>query len=176
MRLTHEQMLALWRRLRGYEPERSDCSVEIFEGIDRTAVMSSRMRSWYLNLLDTADAQFLKPADIAAKLKWTRTAPGVWTAGVPADVRRVLSVTPAGTYAPVAVTSPGGNPRAEALSANPYGRGSCRPLCAFDGRTLALYTSPEVTAMPVEVMAVQDPGDEFYEFDESALSLITPEF
>lgn len=175
MRLTSEQMLALWRRAQGYEAARTDCAVEIFEGQDLTAQWLTAMRNWYLELLDTGDLRYLTLTDIAPRLAFAPAAPGgVWTAHLPVDVRRVVSLQVAGAQMPTVI---GTDARRMALNANRYGRSSqLMPTAAVTGRDLTLWCCTDNGYQPqiTNVMAVTDPGEDFYDFDESALSLISP--
>lgn len=162
-------MLGHWRSARGLEPERGDCSVEIFDGADVTARLATEMRQWYLNLLDTAPLRYLTLTDIAAKVHPVVTEiQGLWTAHLPRDVRRTVSLLLEGAPAPAPVLAAD---RLPGRVYNPYVRGCDAAPRAFavDG-ILYIYSS----RMPVlkALTAVIDPGDEEYVFDESALGLI----
>lgn len=179
MTLTHTQMLALWRRAAGMEESRSDCSIEQFEGLDLDAALATAMRQWYLRLLDTADLRHLVITDISSRLSLTRTAPGVWQAQLPVDVRRVLTVETASALCPLSVIDGASDKpehqRSLALQANPFSRaGSLCPLASLTADVLTIYCMPDSETPPSlrRVAAVIDPGDEIYEFNESALGLL----
>lgn len=175
MLLTHDQMMAHWRRAHGYEPERADCSVEVFDGVDATPRLALEMRQWYLDLLDNAPVTLLCPHDVAGtEAREVRS--GVWALALPAAARRVLSLTVAGSAVPVRVLSHDRDRgtaawrRLRCLLTNPYAPAPQQPLAIADGSQIMVYcpTRPQVTAIRV----INDPGDEVYEFDESALGLL----
>ena len=175
MKLSHSQMMALWRRAHGLEEQRLDCSVELFEGIALEAALASDLRKWYLNLLDTANPRFLTLTDISDRLTLTATGRRwVWRAELPVDVRRVFAlVLDDGTE--VKVLQPGDpETRAERLAANPYAA-PCRaaPVARVtEHHTIMLTMRAQEMPRLAKVLAVTDPGDETFEFDESALSLL----
>ena len=175
MRLTHDQMMALWRRARGLESVRTDCSIELYEGVNLTAALATEMRLWYLNLLDTAPLCHLTLTDVARRLKVSGGGRrGVWRVDLPPDVRRMVSVTLDNGATAIVLQTDDAPTRVELMSANPFALpGADAPVarrCA-DGSLLILA---DTAAAPVikSAMAVSDPGDEFYELNESALSLI----
>ena len=162
MTLDFDTMMAHWRRARGLEPERNDCSVEVFDGVDLTARLAGEMRQWYLKLLDTAPLKYVVQTNIASKVTLRPgSAAGLWTAALPPDVRRVTTLTLAGAPAPLQVSA-----SAPLHFGNPYAR-QLQPFVS--GRTLYLYAEEPVLET---LMAVLDPGDEEYTFDEAALGLI----
>lgn len=179
MILTLQQMLGRWRTAQGYEPARLDCSAEVFEGWDVTERLTGEVRRWYLELLDTAPERYLCPRDISADLRLTDVGAGVRTALLSPSVRRVLSMTVRGAGAPVRVVSTdSGAAAADDLrrlttrARNPYTAGSAaNPVALVSGRRLWLWCG-DVDPLVTEVRAVVDPGDETFEFDESALALI----
>jgi hypothetical protein len=175
MKLTDAQMLALWRRAQGLEAERSDCSVEVFEGYDIASALSTAMRQWYLNLLDTAPLQYLVCTDISTQITLTNIADGVWQFSLGAEVRRLISLQIEGCTHPSNIQTYDNAQREFALNTNRYSRrGTANPAAVQLGTTVTLYCRTATGNAPVIVsaMAVTDPGDEWYIFNESALSLI----
>lgn len=175
MRLNHQQMLAHWRRAHGHEPERSDCSVEVFEGMDTRVSMSTRMRQWYLRVLDRAPLRHVTLTDTASRLAAERIGDGVWLVRLPEDVRRLVALRLQGCTHAAQVRPRGEGPRTDALQTNRYsrsGRFSPVALLEEDRRTVTLYCRGMAEAVITEAPGVCDPGDETYEFDESALSLL----
>lgn len=165
MRLTHNQMLAHWRRAHGYEDARLDCSIEHSQGIDLTMKMVTGMRGWYLNLLDTGELRHLVLTNEAARLSAAASeGEGVMQIGLPPDIRRVVGVDLDGTSL--------GPPNPEAVAAglrNPF---DMRPAWAVTSDRLLIITSPHPLTNVTAINCVTDPGDEFYDLDESALSLL----
>lgn len=175
MRLNPQQMLAHWRRAHGHEAARSDCSVEIFEGMDTQVSMSAKMRQWYLRMLDTAPLRYVTLTDISGRISAERTGDGTWRVDLPQDVRRLVSLRLQGCAHDAAVRPRGDDDRGEALQANRYSRsGQWQPKAVAEagGRTVTLYCRGMNTAVITEARAVTDPGDETYEFNESALTLL----
>lgn len=171
MRLSFDSMMSQWRSARGLDPERSDSSVEVFEGAGVAGRLATEMRQWYLHLLDTAPLRYLVLTDIAAKLQPCGDSDGTFsTYTLPRDVRRVIDVTIEGFGRPVPVTD-GADSTWAGVTGNPYVRGNAlgpRAFVSVDTLTVISDTPPVLT----RVRAVTDPGDEEYIFDESALSLI----
>ena len=64
--LTREEMLARRRLAGGFEPLRTDCTVEETAGTDINAMLELQLSCRYLELLDTADPALLAPEDVAA--------------------------------------------------------------------------------------------------------------
>lgn len=172
-------MLALWRRVHRLEPARSDCSIEVFEGYDVAAAMRLDMRQWYLGLLDSAEVRYLVTDDITDQLTLTRVADGVWQMTLPVDVRRLITLRVSGC--PRATVVQTANERAVVLNTNRLVRsGTANPVAVADGKEITLYCKTADGTAPaiVGTQAVVDPGDEWYVFDEAALSLIpnTPDY
>lgn len=178
--LTHSEMLGIWRMFRHLEPPLAEASVERYDCLEVDRMLSIAMRAWYLDLLDNAPLRMVCPVDIAPRLSWTRVEGStLLVADIPADVRRIVAVTSGGLPLELSsgsVTSLAGGPL-------PRRRASCSPL----GCQPAMYSAaPAIPAAsvtdtaicvdspkaPDSVMAVTDPGDETYIFDEAALSTI----
>jgi hypothetical protein len=181
MKISDQQMLAIWRRVHRLEPARSDCSIETFEGYDLDAAMQLDMRQWYLQLLDTAETRYLELSDVASQLSLTALADGVWQIALPADVRRLIAMQIDGCAQQTIVTNVADAQRQITLNTNRYSRaGLCAPVAVAQGRTVTLFCKTATGEAPqlLRVQAVTDPGDEWYVFDESALSLIpnTPDY
>ena len=170
MRLTHDSMMSHWRSARGLDPERSDSSVEVFEGAGVTGRLATEMRQWYLHLLDTAPLRYLVLTDIASRLQLCSEGGPFWKYTLPREPRRVTELTLKGPGRPVTVTD-GADGTWAGIPGNPYVRGnSLGPRAYRSGDTLTIVS--DIQPVPLSVMAVLDSGDEEYVFDESALSLI----
>lgn len=164
MTLTHQQMLAHWRRARGVEDSREGCSIEVYEGVNTALRHATDMRMWYLNLLDNAPLRYLVTHDVAGQAGIMEVAPGIWQITLPTAVRRVVSVTTADSAGPIAVQD-------RNFPTNPFLRGSqLFPVVVRDGRNLQMHSVE--TPVLRQLIAITDPGDEVYELDESALSLL----
>jgi hypothetical protein len=175
MKLTDQQMLALWRRSRRLEPARSDCSIEVFDGYETEAALTLEMRQWYLDLLDNADLKYLELSDIATQLKFSPTASGAWQAELPLSTRRIIALQISGCAHRTIVSSVVEAERQITLNTNPYSRsGLTRPVAYVVGRTLSLFCKTDDGVCPTitAASAVVDPGDELYIFNDSALTLL----
>ena len=167
---THSEMLELWRSVAGLEPLRADCTVEAVEGLDADGVIVPRMRTWYLNLLDTAPAHLLPVADVASECVLKALPGGAAAVELPQKVRRLLRVRLSG-WSRAAVP---GEIRADtpAMRLNPYcGPGKAAPMCELSGRTVVLRPASASDKL-AEVLAVVDPGSTLYDLDESLISSI----
>lgn len=176
MILSSDQMLTLWRRARGLDPLRTDCTVERFEGRDETILLATEMRQWYLNLLDTAPERMLIAKDMASAAKIESAGKGVWRVRLPVTVRRVLAVTFPDALGPVPVIPFGGEhaQRVLRMASGRYGRGCPSvPVVLGARNSLMFFTGLNAEKpAPLSIMCIDDPGDEYYELDESALSTI----
>lgn len=175
MKLTDTQMLALWRRAQNLEAARNDCSIEVFEGYDIASALNTAMRQWYLNLLDTAPLQYLQTTDITSQINLTNIAPGVWQFTLGESVRRLISLQISGCTHATSILPADAAQRQIALSTNRYScAGTANPVATQLNRTITLLCRTADGKAPtiLSSVAVVDPGDEWYVFDESALSLI----
>lgn len=171
MKLSHESMMSHWRSARGLDPERSDSSVEVFEGAGAAGRLATEVRQWYLRLLDTAPLRYLVLTDIASKLVRQGDGDGpFYSYSLPHGTRRLIDVTLEGSGRPVAIADSADGTWA-GIMGNPYVRGNaCGPRAFSNGTTLTIVS--DTPPVPVSVRAVVDTGDEEYIFDESALNLI----
>ena len=64
--LTKEEMLKRRRIAGGFEPLRTDCTVEDTAGVDINAVLESELRAKYLHLLDHGPVEMLAADEVAA--------------------------------------------------------------------------------------------------------------
>ena len=169
---THNEMLRLWRMRAGLDPALADCTVEAVEGLDADAVIAPRMRSWYLNLLDTARPELLPMEDIAAEMVLMNSITGTSVAVIPPRARRVIELRLSSWKNTARPVAPADDVRSHTLALNPYSApGSVRPLCSVCGRRL--YLSPAAPSEKLSMaLAVVDPGAGTYTLDESLLEQI----
>lgn len=168
-------MMSHWRRAQGLEDKRLDCSVEIFEGVDVSARMAVEMRQWYLRLMDSGPLEVLVVRDIAGRLGSLAYDGLGWSTALPADVRRPVSVTIEGS-GPVPVWRAGyDDERIETFLRRadcPWLRGNgVAPVAIAAAGRITVYTGADPVTV-TSLLAVTDPGEETFEFDEKALSLI----
>ena len=149
--LSHSEMLARWRRALGLSTLRTDCSIEAVEGIDIDAVITDKMRKWYLDLLDSADPALLPVERITADF---------------GRARRILEVKFSGwKRAAVPLTS------SEAI---PFlSRRSNARRCPTPEHPVAVLTPKGIHPYPEGnleyIVGVIDPGPDVYILDESLL-------
>lgn len=169
--LTREEMLERRRFVGGFEPLRSDCTVEDTAGTDIDALLEAQLRGRYLELLDTADVALLAPADIAADTTVDAGADGCSLLWLPARCRRVLSVRLDGWECCAEVlpqTEEGG---VRALQLNPFTASTVstpKAVWLSEGR-IAAWPRGSVAE---SVVAICDPGPDVYTLDERALSVL----
>lgn len=172
MTLTLEQMLTHWRRALGLGADGNPASVEVVEDTVTTDRLVTGMRRWYLDLLDNAPLKHLCTTDVTDSARMAHDSDGLSVLTLPANVRRVVSLTVNGRR-----RRPDNDEdrrmMLHMLVANPYARR------APDNAAVMATDRPDTieifcTGKPVitQIIAVADPGDELFCFDESALSLL----
>lgn len=168
---TREEMLGHRRLVGGFEPLRTDCTVEDTAGTDIDALLEAQLRGRYLELLDTADVALLAPADIAADTAVDAGADGCSLLALPAACRRVLSVRLGGWECCAEVLPQAEEGRVRALQLNPFTASDAsvpKAVWLSDGH-IAAWPRGSVAE---SVVAVCDPGPEVYTLDERALSVL----
>lgn len=176
--LSRQEMLKRRRLAAGLEPLRTDCTVELTEGLDVDRMLLDGLRKWYLTLLDTAPREMLAPDHIRSNMLY----PVEGKAGgvrimLPAACRRVFDLKLQHWSRPAPVL-----PRTEldtvvSRQLNPYTAATCdRPVAVYvpgaEGAD-AVYAWPAGAGAKVETLCgVLDPGEEAYVLDESALALM----
>ena len=175
MKLTDQQMLNLWRQANNLETARNDCSIEVFEGFDYSAAIITAMRQWYLTLLDTAPLQYLQTSDITSQIALTSIGNGVWQFELGADVRRLIAIQIEGCAHLTNILTFETAKNQIALNTNRLIRsGINNPLAYKQGNKITIYcrTTNNSTPKITSTIAITGPGDEWYIFNESAISLI----
>lgn len=166
--LTKEEMLKRRRIAGGFEPLRTDCTVEDTAGVDINAVLESELRAKYLHLLDHGPVEMLAADEVAASTAVTDYVDGGSLLEVPPECRRVLSVRLSGWLREAPVLPDGEYARVLALQRNRFtASGSASPVavCCPDGRIAAWPGAPHAQ----EVTAIVDPGPDTYILDDAAL-------
>jgi len=172
--LSPDEMLLHWRLYRAMEPLRADCEVERLDGLDTDAILRMQMRAWYLDLLDFGDPALLTPVDVASRAMLSPERDGVAVITLPHDCRRLLDLKVEGWERSARLTAPGTQLAMEQL--NPYTRGNCHaPVAVVDRFRCRIYPFPAPGARIERALAAVAPADGSYSFDDSALSLITPQ-
>ncbi len=168
---TQSQMLALWRRALGFDTLRTDCSIEVFDGIDLDTVILERMRRWYLGLLDTADPSLLPISEIATSLV-PEAAGSIGVSMQLSEIhRRIVAVHAASWNYAVAPSEPDYAAMRLQFSSSPYARPSSgSPLAWVRAGVLSL--APCKLGEALSIRAVVDPGPDMYILDDSLLSTI----
>lgn len=161
-------MLEIWRQAAGFEPSLSEASIERFDSLDITTALRRQMRAWYLDLIATANFDYLRVDDIADRIRVReggRT--GEWYITLPADTGRVVDIEIEG-QGTVAIT-----PEDDIhISDNPYIRCGQRSkaILSSDGREIRIYGAIQPSIR--RLRAVTIPEDDIYILDERALGLI----
>lgn len=173
--LNEEQMLQEWMLRRYNEPVlRVDGSVDIVYGVDVGAVEKSRMRRWYLDLLDHGALPLLSPVDIAGEVAVKSAADGVLEIDLPAGVRRVVDVRLSCWRRPARIV-PLEDVATVRRQCNPFSRGgSAMPVAVVGQRRLSLFSVPEreTNVKLLSLTVVRDDGPDVYRFDDSALATV----
>lgn len=163
--ISAEELSALWRRFRGFEPLRADCVVERVDAIDLDAVMAAEARAWYVDMLCHAPLDMLPVADITSQLAVAATPEGTATVILPRRVARLVSVSAEGWERSATIVTDTRSSLAVA-QANPYARGgSARPVAVVEAGIMRLYSLPAPNARLTEVLAVMLPEQGAATFD-----------
>lgn len=169
--LTREEMLVRRRLAGGFEPLRTDCTVEDTAGTDIDSLLEQELRGRYLELLDSAPEEYLAPSDVAAETAVAPYADGGSLLAPPPGCRRVLRVRMAGWEKAAEVLPMAQAAGVEARQRNPYTAASAAMPAALglpDGR-VAVWPG---AASAETVCAVCDAGSEVYNIDERALAVL----
>ncbi len=166
------EIITLWRRVLGFDPTRTDCTVEAVDGIGIDEWIRPRIRQWYLNLLDTAPARLLPVNEFGRAAGITVMGHSIALITTPDSARRVISLKLQGWSRAIV-------PVAESLAsdqlarlASPYGKpGNGNPLAVIraDGSILA---APVDIPVVESLRAVADTSPGTYTFDESLIASI----
>ena len=62
--LNESEMLALWKQLMHLDTPRRDCAVEWNDGVDIDALLTTHIKQWYAQLLNTAPCHLLPVQDV----------------------------------------------------------------------------------------------------------------
>lgn len=171
------ELIAMVRVWLGLEHTRSDCNAAQTDGVDADAIISTALRTWYLDLLDSGDTRYVCARAVSdAVLKQTAAAPRGMIIDVPEYCRRLLRVRLAGWHHSVYVADSGCMEEAVKRQQNPYTAAtSSHPVAvaAAGGRSVYVWpAADEVEKQLVEAAGTCDDGPETYTFDESALALL----
>lgn len=175
--MTSDEMLELWMLRRYRLPVRADASVTRRAGIDVERLARVEMRGWYLDLLDRGDERYLAVSDVAGKVAVARLGGGRGMVRLPADVRRVLEVKLRGWERPAVIVADEAG-ELWRRQANEYARaGVCRPVALVSGGRLWMNGVPDDDegAGLETLRVVADAGEDVYELDDAALTLIPDE-
>ena len=173
LQLNNMEMLRLCRLSSWLEHLNSECTVERFDGIDLDAVIVSRMRLWYLAMLDAGDHALVgPPADVRGLI-------AVDDGGrvmADASVRRIASLRLESWERGAEVDDGAAVAGRIALQDNPYSAaGRVSPL-AWRDRGGTVRGAPRTAGdLVTEAYAWLDPGEDTYILDERALETIPTE-
>lgn len=171
MELSHQQMLALWRRRLGFDELRDDCSVEVFEGRQVNDLIATAMRSWYLRLLDSADSRLL-PVKTVSYVDFFSAGRNLLRI-VPADnVRRIIAIEAPRWDHPVAPIPFKDAADALNLLKGPFGAPSPSAPLAVDTGFRHILAAPLEPSDAFSLLGIADPGSDRYILDEVLLDTI----
>lgn len=173
--LDHQQMLQAWRRAAGLEPSFSSCSFEAFDGIDVDDRLTTKMRQWYLRLLDTAPPGLIGPPSDASHLVTLRHTNGDRHARISLDpsVRRLVSIRLSHWLRPAGIAEAADVSARLAMQDNPFcAAGTYSPLAWRDSAGQIFISPADAGSVVSEARAVVDPGEDVYILDELALDSI----
>lgn len=166
------QLLEYRRVAAGLKFLRSDCSIELTDGIDIDGADAASLRHRYLQLLDTAPAHLLPTANVAPQITLTLGAGFRGEAKLPPSCRRLLNIR-LSTWMRPALPE-----RREEYDLSPRRRKELNPLtCPGPSEPVAVTEADgRVTVIPAvknctvaSAIAVVDPGEDTFTLDESLL-------
>ncbi len=174
--LNLSQMLEYRRVAAGLKFLRSDCTVELVDGIDIDATDSASLRSLYLQVLDTAPAHLLPTSDLASQISLHLDAGFRARAKLPAACRRLLNIRLSNWLRPAFPVSReeyDSQPRRR-KELNPFTTpGTLEPVAIIEADgTLTLMPAMKNPTVACAI-AVVDPGEGTFTLDESLLPLLT---
>lgn len=167
---TSSEMLGIWRRALGLETRRRDCSVDSFEGIDSDDILLRHIRSWYLDILDTAPAHLIPTVDIADKISLS-AADNLWgVIDLPDSVRRPISVRLDGweNHAVVQAAEYAA-PNLRNLANRFIRPGKIAPAAVLVGRQIRVTPVDDCQALK-SLICVDDPGNDLFVLDEALVN------
>lgn len=169
--LTRSEMLERRRLAGGFEPLRTDCTVEDTAGTDVDALLESQLRQRYLELLDHGDISLLAPVEAVSDTAVEAYADGGSVLTPPASCRRVLSVRLDGWAVDAAVLPESEFVRVAELQRNPYTASTAgTPVAvALGGGRVAAWPG---SATALSVRTADDAGPHIYNIDERAIGLL----
>lgn len=171
---SYDEMVELWLLHRYHETARTDAQVVRADGIDLRRLAADEMRSWFMNLLDTAPRELLDPDDLSDVAPVPgRLADGRLALTLPESCRRVVGVRLAGWERSATILTDRES-AAVRRQCSPMSRaGSHCPVAVVDGRRLIMSPSelPEVEELLV-CLAPAEGTRGVYRLDPRALSTI----
>lgn len=166
-----QQMRALARLVLGFDHSMASAVIEQANGIDVDALIDKAVRTWYLELLDNADATLLEtetPATMAVSAG--RTCGGTLLV-LPENVRRVISIQHDGWECSTAVLPAASLDNVVKQQRNPFtAAGAFAPVAVEDPDCRHITAWPAATNGNCIVNAVIDHGDDAFAFDEAAIA------
>jgi len=174
MTYTEDELLRLWMLRRGLEPLRADAAVTRTDGIDLERLERVAMKTWYLDMLDTAPLEMLETDDITASVVVKPLTDGSVVMTLPDNCVRVVEVKLAGWERPATLISDTGHPLA-LRQHNPMTRaGICHPVAVAEGRgCLRLYSLRNgIVPQAERVLAVTEPPQGYYRLNPRAVGMI----
>ncbi len=177
--LSKEKMLERCRKAGGLEPLRTDCTIELTDGIDLDAYLEPRLRKWYLDLLDTGPRELVAADNISATVSVSTNEYGDTGGAVltmPALCRRVFDVKMRGWAAAAEVLPPSEYARVASLQLNPFTAATAAFPVAVSLPGSVAGKAADIAVWPCgsparaeSVIAALDPGGDYYTMDERAL-------
>lgn len=173
MRLTESEMLNLWKTVMHLQPVHSGLSVERSDGVDLDAILLTRIRQWYAQLLQSAPENVVPVADVKDALSVSVADNGVVTAVVPPQCVRPVEWKLKGWKKSVTLFLEPGAPEVAYMYNDWTSPGIFDPAAIDFGDRLLLFSLPAGELPEVEVArCVVRPADGTFAFHASALSTI----
>lgn len=176
MNLSENEMLALWRQVMNIDVNRTNCQVEVDDGIEIDALLRTHIKQWYDNLLETAPLQWLPQTDVASQAVATANSEGVVNIELPNGCVRLSQLMLQGWQQPVTQFHQPDDDVA-LMQTSPYLRGAlCNPVAVLYEQSVMAYSiEPGTQPVVTQLLAVMRNDAGKYVFSRSAIATI-PQF
>lgn len=170
--LSKGEMLERFRLAGGFGHIRSDCAVEITDGVDLDGIIAEQLRRRYTELLSGGERASLAVTDLSPHLtEFRRLREGLGVLVLPADCTRLFDIQLEGWTRPAAVEPEDALAGLHMSLANVYTSPSPeQPRAVLGPGGREVYVHPLMACKAVSAMGVLDPGPEKYVLEESALT------
>ena len=170
--LNESEMLALWKQLMHLDTPRRDCAVEGDDGVDIDALLTTHIKQWYAQLLNTAPCHLLPVQDVKSDVLLQACIDGTVEATPPQYCVRPVEWRLNGWERSV-TTFLEPSSREAMVQLNKWTRGrACNPAVIDYGSRLLLVSAAVTPPQLITARCVVRPASGTYQFHASLLNTI----